>query len=120
MPACVGMRVQKSKLDKFMRLGGYETVRQVKQDKFKEQWRNLSETSRKTGISRPTIYKILEKYPEKPSKIKPKYLNRLEDSKGYKRFMLLYGIKLDNRNLQQDIRYMQIAFKVLGRKTLDL
>lgn len=114
---CIGMRVQESKLDKFMRLGGYETVRQVKRGKFKGQWRNLSKASRKTAISRPTIYKILEKYPEKPNKIKPKYLDRLEDSEGYKRFMQQYGIKLDKYHLQQNIRYMRIAFKMLGRKT---
>ena len=111
------MNVQESKLDKFMRLGGYETVRQIKRGKFKGQWRNLSEASRKTGISRPTIYKILEKYPEKPNKIKPKYLDRLEDSEGYKRFMQIYGIKLDKNQLPQNIRYMRIAFKMLDRKT---
>ena len=83
------MTVRESKLDKFMRLGGYETVRQVKRGKFKGQWRNISEASRKTGISRPTIYNILKQYPEKPNKIKPKYLDRLEDREGYQRFMLL-------------------------------
>jgi len=111
------MRVRESKLEKFMRLGGYETVRQVKRGKFKGHWRNLSEASRKTGISRPTIYKILDKYPEKPNKVKPKYLDRLENSEGYKRFMQLYRIKLGKRSLQQSIRYMRIAFKMLGRKT---
>jgi len=111
------MTVQESKLDKFIRLGGYETVRQINRGKFKGQWRNLSKASRKTGISRPTIYKILEEYPEKPNKVKPKYLDRLEDSEGYKRFMQQYGIKLDKNHLQQNIRYMRIAFKMLGNKT---
>jgi integrase len=117
VPAWVGMRIQESKLEQFMRLGGYEIVRQVKQGKFKGHWRNLSKAQRKTGISRPTIYKILEKYPEKPSRIKPKYLERLEESEGYKRFMQLYGVKLNRNDLQQNVRYMQIAFKMLGRKT---
>ena len=111
------MGIQESKLDKFVRLGGYESVRQIKRGKFKVQWRNVSEASRKTGISRPTIYKILNEYPEKPNKVKPKYLARLEDSIGYRRFMQRYGIKLDKNHLQQNIRYLRIAFKMLGNKT---
>lgn len=46
------MRAQKSKLAQFMRLGGYGTVRQIKRGSFEGHWRNLSEASRKTGISR--------------------------------------------------------------------
>jgi integrase len=111
------MTVRESKLDRFIRLGGYETVRKIKRGKFKGQWRNLCKASRKTGISRPTIYKILEEYPEKPNKVKPKYLDRLEDSIGYRRFMRQYGIKLDKNHLQQNIRFMRIAFKMLGNKT---
>jgi integrase len=111
------MGIRESKLERFIRLGGYEAVRQIKRGKFKGQWRNLSEASRKTGISRPTIYKILEEYPEKPNKVKPKYLDRLEDSEGYRRFMQNFGFKLDRNHLQQNIRYMRIAFKMLGNKT---
>ena len=111
------MGVRESKLEKFVRLGGYETVRKINRGKFKGQWRNLSEASRKTGISRPTVYKILEVHPEKPNKVKPKYLDRLEDSIGYRRFIEQYGIKLDRNHLQQNSRYMRIAFKMLGNKT---
>jgi len=69
------MSVRKSVLDKFVRLGGYEIVKNVK-----GKWKNISEASRKTGISRPTIYLILKTYPERPDKTLPKYVKEWEDS----------------------------------------
>jgi len=65
--------VKKTVLDKFVRLQGYEIVK-----KKKGKWKNISEASKRTGLSRPTIYSLLEEYPEKPSKTKPKYVDVLE------------------------------------------
>lgn len=84
------MRVQESKLEQFMRLGGYDILRQVMRGKFKGHLRNLSKASRKTGISRPTIYKIIEKYPVKPSKVKTKYVDRLKKSEGMRRLAQMF------------------------------
>ena len=117
LPKCVYMTIRTSTLAKFIRLGGYETVKRVQRGRLKGRWKNLSKASKKTGISRPTIYKILEKYPQKPIINKPKTLKQLEKSESYKRFMQLYGTRLDKSNLKQNIRYMQIAIKMLEGKT---
>ena len=61
------MVIRTSTLAKFVRLGGYETVKRIQRGSLKERWKKLSKASRKIGISRPTIYKILKKYPEKPT-----------------------------------------------------
>ena len=96
------MKVQECKLDMFVRLGGYEIVNRIKRGKRKGRWRNISKASRRTGISRPTIYKILGEYPEKPSKVKPKYVDKVEESEGYKRFAQKYEAKLDRNSFQQN------------------
>jgi len=49
-------------------MGGYEA--------FKKS--GISEASRLTGISRPTIYTILKKYPKKPSRTVPRYFEDWE------------------------------------------
>jgi len=51
--------VKESVLDQFVRLGGYDIV-QRKEGK----WKNITEASRKTGLSRPTIYRLLVEHPE--------------------------------------------------------
>lgn len=114
---CGYMSVQSSKLAQFIRLGGYDIVKRSNRGSLEGHWKNLSEASRTTRISRPTIYKILERYPQNPNRIKPAYLKRLENSEGFKRFMQLYGLKLCKKDLKQNIRYLQIAFTLLGGKS---
>lgn len=108
------MSIQENKLQTFIKLGGYEVVKQVKRGKHKGKWRNISEAAKRTGLSRPTIYKLLAEYPEKPSKVTPQYIDKLEDGQGYKRFMQKYSSKLNKAALQQNIRFMRIGFKMLG------
>ena len=52
--------VRKSLLDKFTRLGGYQIVEKTEDGK----WKNIAEASRKTGISRPAIGRLLSEHPE--------------------------------------------------------
>jgi DNA-binding phage protein len=59
-------------------------VKRVQRGRLKRCWKNLSKASKKTGISRPTSYKILEKHPEKPIINKSKTLKQLEKSESYK------------------------------------
>lgn len=108
------MSIQENKLQRFIKLGGYEIVKQVKRGRHKGKWRNLSEAARQTGLSRPTINKILEEHPQKPSKVQAKYVDRLEESQGYKRFKQMYEAKLDRNQFQQNIRFMREGFKMLG------
>lgn len=110
------MSVQDAKLKQFIDRGGYDAVKQITRGKRKGQWRGVSEASRRTGISRPTIYAILEKHPNKPSKVTPKYVENLKDSEGYKLFVQIYGKKLGKGDLQQSIRHLKIAFKKLNYK----
>ncbi|MFX0201202.1 MAG: hypothetical protein ACFFCW_34220 [Candidatus Hodarchaeota archaeon] len=66
-----GKVVKKTILDRFVKLGGYETVRRNGNRK----WRGILGASKRTGLSRPTIYAILEKYPEPPNKTVPKCMH---------------------------------------------
>jgi hypothetical protein len=101
-------------LETFIKRGGYEIVCQIERGKRKGQWRGVSNASGVTGISRPTIYKILEEHPEKPSKVKPKYLDNLEESYGHKRFIEKYERKLSKNDLQQSTRFIREGFRKLG------
>jgi hypothetical protein len=56
--------VRKSLLDKFTRLGGYQIVKKTEDGR----WKNIAEASRKTGISRPAIARLLSEHPEPPIK----------------------------------------------------
>jgi len=71
--------VKKSTLERFTRLGGYEVVERTKEGK----WKNVVEASRKTGIPRDTIRRILQEYPAPPSRrvsISQEDYNQLEES----------------------------------------
>ena len=80
--------VKKSVLDRFVKLGGYNIVKR-KQGK----WKNISLASKRTGISRPTIYEILEKHPKPPSKVMPKYVEEFKESEAYRQLKAEYGKK---------------------------
>jgi len=54
--------VKRSVLDRFVRHGGYDIV-----ERKEGKWKNISEVSKKTGLSRPTIYRLLAEHP-KPSR----------------------------------------------------
>jgi integrase len=105
--------VLSSKLEQFINRKGYETVRY---NKRKKRWLHISEASRVTGLSRPTVYRILEEFPEKPSKVSPKYVDKLEDSAGFKRFIQMYKNKLSRDTFQQNVRYLTIGFRKLDYK----
>jgi len=110
------MRVRESKLVQFIRLGGYEIVRQIKQGSSKGHWRNLSEASRKTGISRPTIYKILKNFPVKPCEVKTKYVDKLEESEGMKQLVQMFENTLTKNTWNVTVTTIKTAFKILGYK----
>ena len=97
-----------------MKLGGYEIIRQVKRGKHKVAWRNISEASRKTDISRPTIYKILKQHPEKPSKVKPKYMDNLEESEGFHRVKKMYKAQISKTVWFYIVHTLRRAIKIVG------
>ena len=103
-----GEMVKKASIDRFVRLGGYNIVRHRS-----EKWKNISEASKRTGISRPTIYKILEKHPEEPSKVMPKYVEEFKESEGYRQLKKEYGKRDFWDNLRNNIRD---AFVLLNKK----
>lgn len=106
--------VLESKIEHFVKMGGYDIVRKITRGKNKGKFRNISEAARRTGISRPTIYAILEKYPEKPSKTKPKYVDKLEDSEGYKRLEQMFEKRISSSAWSQTKSVLRRAFKILG------
>ena len=107
-------QILESKLEQFVKLGGYEIVRKVKRGKHKGKYRNISEASRKTKISRPTIYAILEKYPEKPSKVKPKFMEELETSEGFKLIEKMYKARISANGWYIIRSTLKKAVKIIG------
>lgn len=107
-------RILKSKLDHFVKFGGYETVKKIKRGKHKGEWRGVSEASRKTGVTRPTIYKILEEYPEKPSRVEPKYVENLKESEGFKRLEQMYSKSICQNSWVATVTTALKAFRILG------
>lgn len=101
--------VKKTVLDRFVKFGGYDIIKQKK-----GKWKNISEASRRTGLSRPTIYAILEAYPEPPSKTIPKYVEEFRESEGYRRIKALYGKKLKHYKTMETIVIK--AWKFLQKK----
>lgn len=108
------MSISTQKLDQFIKYKGYEIVKQVKRGKHKGKWRNISEASRRTQLSRPTIYTILEAYPEPPSKTKPKYVDTFENSEGYRLLTLTYKKTISPSEWQQTVRDCLIAWRKIG------
>jgi len=104
--------VKKSLLDRFVKLGGYETVRR----KENKKWRGISEASKRTELSRPTIYAILKKYPEQPSKTKPKYVEEFEESEGYKLLKQRYEKRVSKTTFSKRLRHIMTAWKLLNKK----
>lgn len=108
------MSVLDSKLEQFIKRGGYEIVRQIKRGKNKGQWRGISAAARKTGLTRPTIYKILEEYPEKPSKVTPKYMDNLWESEGFKAIKTMYKPRISAGMWRQVKQTLREAVKIVG------
>jgi len=104
--------VKKTVLDRFVKLGGYETVKRNGNKK----WRGISEASRRTALSRPTIYAILDKYPEPPSKTKPKYVAEFEESEGYKLLKQRYENRVGSTTFSKRTRHIMTAWKLLSKK----
>jgi integrase/predicted DNA-binding transcriptional regulator AlpA len=103
--------LSKSKLEQFIKKKGYQIV---KYSKTKGCWLYISEASRRTGLSRPTIYKLLEAYPELPRKIQPKYVKTFEESEGYQLLKLTYKKEISRSEWQQTIRDCVLAWRHVG------
>lgn len=108
------MSISNAKLEQFVKRGGYEIVSQIKRGKRKGQYRNVSEASRRTGLSRPTIYKLLEEFPEKPSKTQPKYVDNLEESEGFFRLEQMFSKTISSNAWTNTKTTVRRAFKILG------
>jgi len=84
----MSLRVEPSKLRKLFQV--------LKYDPKKGKWKKISEASRVTGLSRPTIYKILEIYPHglpeerAPRKGLPKYVEDFKQTLVYERILKDY------------------------------
>ena len=97
--ARLGQMRRKTTLEKFVRLGGYAVVRQKT-----EGWGGISQASRKTGISRPTIYEILKAHPEQPEKILPKYVIEFTESEGCHRLFNFYRPRVSEKTWKRTYR----------------
>lgn len=103
--------VKPNVVEKFIRMGGYEIVK-----KKKGKWKNISEASKRTGLSRPTIYSLLAEFPEPPSKVKPKYVEQYELSEGYRRVKEMFEKALSKGEYQNTHSIIMRAWKQLNKK----
>jgi predicted DNA-binding transcriptional regulator AlpA len=103
--------VSKPKLEQFIKNKGYQIV---SYSKTKKRWQHISEASRRTGISRPTIYALLETYPEPPSKTRPKYVKTFEQSEGFRLLKLTYKKEISPAEWGQTVRDCLLAWRHIG------
>jgi hypothetical protein len=103
--------IKKTTLDQFVRLGGYQIV---KQDKESGRWKGISKAAQVTQLSDETIRTILKQYPEPPLKTLPIYVQDFYKSEGYRILRERYGHK-DYLKLGI-IPNGVLAFKILDKK----
>lgn len=82
--------IKKTTLDQFVRLGGYQIV---KQDQETKRWKGISRAAQVTQLSDETIRSILKEYPEPPSKTLPIYVQDFNESEGHRLIQEKYGNK---------------------------
>ncbi len=82
--------IKKTTLDQFVRLGGYQIV---KQDKESGRWKGISKAAQVTQLSDETIRSILKQCPEPPSKTLPIYVQDFYESEGYRVLQEKYSHK---------------------------
>lgn len=70
-------KIRKETLARFINANGYEIAKK----------QGITAASQITGISRPTVYAILKKYPKQPKRITPQYIKDYEATEGAKLFL---------------------------------
>lgn len=100
--------VKKSTLERFIKLGGYDVVKQKDGT-----WRGIAEAARTTGIGQMTIRRLLEKYPTEPHKGEAKYVQEFQEAEGYKRFKAKYGLK---KSFRDAVLHVRNAWLILNKK----
>jgi len=85
-------------------------------DKRSGKWKNIAKAARKIGISRPTVYKILERYPqgmpEKPKVIKPQFVEKYEDTIIHKKIFQAYTDKVTGKLSRQGMKVDNVGLKL--------
>ena len=98
--------IKKTTLDKFVKGNGYELVKA----------RGVSHASKTLKISRPTIYAILEAYPEAPNKTIPKYVEEWKQTEGYQFFRDHVKGKVSKSAYYSFINFGLDAWRLLHKK----
>lgn len=106
--------LNESTLNQFVQRNGYDYVKQIRSGKKKGQWRGISEASKRTGLSRPTVYAILAQHPEKPDKTRPKYMDKLEDSEGFKLVQQMYKTRITLSAWRNIVLALRRAVPIIG------
>lgn len=99
--------VRKSLLDKFTRLGGYQIVNKTEDGK----WKNIAEASRKTGISRPAIARLLGEHPEPP--IRQLLLSKENCKKIRESYSQIKDVSKAFESLQTRLEYSNTRTRIL-------
>lgn len=102
--------IKKNTLDVFVKKHGYEIVSKTRKGK----WKGISKASQVTGLSRPTIYAILEAYPEPPSKTIPKYVEEWQKTEGYQAY--LQKVPKSHSHFRDTMNFGLECWKLLHKK----
>ncbi|MDR2203561.1 MAG: site-specific integrase [Nitrososphaerota archaeon] len=73
----MGVKLRKETVERFVNANGYEIVEK----------QGITAASDVSGLSRPTVYAILEKYPKQPKRIIPQYVKDFDTTEGAKQFL---------------------------------
>ena len=70
-------QLRKETVEQFVKVNGYEIV--LKQ--------GVTAAAKASGLSRPTVYAILQKYPKQPKRVIPQHIKDYENTEGAKQFL---------------------------------
>lgn len=118
-----GLRaIPKEKLEKLFQI--------VRFDKVSGKWKGKARASKELGISRPTIDKWLDQYPqgmpEKPHKVIPQFVSKYEETQCHKKIVQIYTDKATGKLSAQGYKVDRIGldlflmFNQTDPATLDL
>jgi hypothetical protein len=73
----MSVKLRKETVERFVNANGYEIA----------QKQGVTTASNVSGLSRPTVYAILQRYPKQPKRIVPQYIKDFDTTEGAKQFL---------------------------------
>jgi hypothetical protein len=97
-------KIRKETIERFVNANGYELV----------QKQGITAASDISGLSRPTVYTILQKYPKQPKRIIPQYIKDFHTTEGARQFLSKNRNRI--KTWKKCYRVGLKCYLILGRK----